>query len=536
MAIYKVQAPDGSIMQIEGPDGATDAQIAQAAAAGYKPSTLPKPRAWADVPMEALSNIPKSAGQFAGGIYDAVTSPVKTANSLLDAAAGGLKNALPKTLTNFVDKFDPNPVANARAVATADAIGSVYKDRYGSMEGFKNTMATDPVGFAVDLSTVLGGGALLSGGKVSSALSSASKITNPLSVVRPLASGAGTLLSVPTKNILGMTTGVGAENVSQAFNAGLNKKKPFLNNITGKSEMADVLDTARLNVQNMGAKKAADYRSGMIDISKDKAVLSFDGIDKALKDGASTVSYKGQIKNESGARALQSINDDVTTWKRLSAAEYHTPEGLDALKQKVGAVVESIPFEEKTARMVAGNVYNSIKNEIAAQAPVYSKTMNDYSQATNQIKEIEQALSLGKKANADTAMRKLQSLSRNNVNTNYGNRLDLAKQLEAAGGNEILPAIAGQAMSSWTPRGIAGTLGAGATAGAAGAAMNPAILSALLFQSPKAVGLASYGAGAAIRPARNLLNQFDKYTPSNTNALGLGLSQIGNQTYNNYDY
>ena len=35
------------------------------------------------------------------------------------------------------------------------------------------------------------------------------------------------------------------------------------------------------------------------------------------------------------------------------------------------------------------------------------------------IKEIEKALSLNNRASADTAMRKLQSLTRNNVYTNY---------------------------------------------------------------------------------------------------------------------
>jgi hypothetical protein len=35
MAIYKVEAPDGSIIELEGPDNATDAQIGQAAQAAY---------------------------------------------------------------------------------------------------------------------------------------------------------------------------------------------------------------------------------------------------------------------------------------------------------------------------------------------------------------------------------------------------------------------------------------------------------------------------------------------------------------------
>ena len=79
-------------------------------------------------------------------------------------------------------------------------------------------------------------------------------------------------------------------------------------------------------------------------------------------------------------------------------------------------------------------------------------TMKAYSDASDQIMEIERALSLGKKASVDTGMRKLQSLARNNVQTNYGNRLSLARELEDAGGVSLLPSIARQARNSWTPR------------------------------------------------------------------------------------
>jgi vacuolar-type H+-ATPase subunit I/STV1 len=179
----------------------------------------------------------------------------------------------------------------------------------------------------------------------------------------------------------------------------------------------------------MGAQKAADYRSGMVNIKGDKAVLGFGGIDKAVQDASGMVSFKGQVKNSKGADVVQKIADEVANWKTLNPADFHTPEGLDALKQKIGGIVESIPFEEKTARMVGGKVYSAIKGEITTQAPTYAKVMKDYSDASDQIKEIERALSLGDKASADTAMRKLQSLSRNNVNTNYGNRLKLAQEL-----------------------------------------------------------------------------------------------------------
>ena len=43
----------------------------------------------ADMGSQAIQNIPGSAVQFGKGLYEAVTSPVKTAGAMLDIAAGG---------------------------------------------------------------------------------------------------------------------------------------------------------------------------------------------------------------------------------------------------------------------------------------------------------------------------------------------------------------------------------------------------------------------------------------------------------------
>jgi hypothetical protein len=139
--------------------------------------------------------------------------------------------------------------------------------------------------------------------------------------------------------------------------------------------------------------------------------------------------------------------------------------------------------------------------------------MKQYSEAADQIHEIEKALSLGNKASADAGLRKLQSLSRNNANTNYGNRLDLAKQLQAGGGKDLMPAIAGQAMNSWTARGLGGQLENMTTAGMA-LAHNPALFGLLPFQSPKFVGAASYGAGKGVKIASDLANRVGAKLPS----------------------
>lgn len=479
---------------------------------------------WSDVPLESIKNIPSSAGNFAQGIYQAVRHPLDTAGGLLSAAAGGLKNALPKGVTNFVDKFDPNPEAGNRAVATADSVGSFFKDRYGSPEGLKNTMATDPVGFAGDLSMLFGGGAALASKapKLAGALSTAQRYTNPLNAVKPVLVGVAKVASTAGKNVLGMTTGVGAENVAQAFRSGVSGKSAFMDNLTGRTDMADVLDLAKKNIQAMGQQKSAAYRSGMVDIRSDKSVLNFNNIDKAVHAGMGSVKFKGQVKNAKGAQVMDEIGAEISNWKKLNPNDFHTPEGMDALKQKIGGIVEGIPFEEKTARMVGNGIYNSIKNEITTQAPAYAKVMKGYAESSDQIKEIERALSLGNKAAADTGMRKLQSLSRNNVQANYGHRLDLAKMLEQQGGNEILPAIAGQAMNSWTSRGLAGRAENLATIGAS--TVNPLFLGALPLQSPGMVGATLYGAGKATKAAQGLLGS--PFNPVTANRLILA-NQLG---------
>lgn len=147
-------------------------------------------RSWADVPFEAISNVIPSGVKMAGGVYEAVTSPIQTAKGLIDVGAGALQNVLPKGVVDFVNQFDKNPEARQRAIAAADAVGGMYKERYGSEESLKKTMATDPVGFAADLSTLLSGGAAAAGklgmAKTAGGLTAAADITNPMRAITPV--------------------------------------------------------------------------------------------------------------------------------------------------------------------------------------------------------------------------------------------------------------------------------------------------------------------------------------------------------------
>lgn len=302
------------------------------------------------------------------------------------------------------------------------------------------------------------------------------------------------------RNVIGATTGVGDEAFSQAFKAGKQggqKAQEFTNAMRGVGEQADALAMAKQNLQALNQQKQQAYRSGMVNVKADKTVLDFGGVDQKIKDAAGMVAFKGQIKNPQSAKAVQEAAEAVNEWKALDPAEFHTPEGMDALKQRIGAIQEAIPFEQKQAREAVGGIYNAIKGEISKQAPAYSKTMAGYSEASETIREIERALSIGQKASADTGMRKLQSLMRNNVNTNYGQRATLAQEMIQAGGQDFMPVIAGQALNEMMPRGIsrAGVGVGGAGLASLGAYAPAAGLAAL--SSPRLMGEMAYGAGKA---------------------------------------
>lgn len=494
---------DGTSHQYAGvPDNITPAQVQQRATQEHGKAITnidggnaqPKPeRSWGDVASGAVQNLIPSTGKLIGGIAESVMSPVKTAKSLVDLGAGAIQNALPESLVNAIGADKPSQEMASR-------VGQFYKERYGSMPGFKEALATDPAGVAADAASVLTGG-----GAVAARVPGMSRLAEGLkrsaSAVDPLANvarGAGAITrgaGSTAAALLGNTTGAGSEAIKQAYGAGKaggTKASALADNMRGNAQMTDVLDAAKADLSVMQKLKSAEYNSNMASVRGSKEVIDFSGINKSLADAKAKVMYGSQVKNPQAAEALSSMQKEIGDWNKLDPAQYHTPEGMDALKQKIGGIVESIPFEAKTARMVGGDVYNSIKSEITKQAPEYAKTMKDYASASDQIKEIERALSLGQKASADTAMRKLQSLMRNNVNTNYGNRQALAKQLEEMGGRDLMPALAGQALSSPTPRGLQAL---GATGVGVASYLNPSVLPLLATQSPRLVGEASLAAG-----------------------------------------
>jgi hypothetical protein len=462
-----------------------------------QPAQPQRPMSTGEVLTGAVVNFPSSLYNMATDVFSAVTDPIKTASDLGTLFVG----ATSKILGQPFFESDLAKQMRLKGEKSAEQVGAFMANRYGSVENAKQALATDPAGVLSDASLIFTGGAGLvpKASTASKVLSTAAAYTDPLKVItKPVAFAAKGIAPV-----LGMTTGAGSMAIEEAYKAGKEggvKAKSFTENLRGTADQLQVLQDTKSNLQAMIQEQQNLYRSGMVNIKADKSVLNFTDIDTALQKANDRIYYKGTVRSKDAAGYLTETQKIIDEWKANNPADFHTPEGLDILKQKIyDDVLSNIPINQKSSTGIIGDIYNSVKSTIQKQAPTYADTMKAYADTAEQVREIERSLSQGKKASADAGLRKLQTVLRDNANTNYGQRANLVSQLEATspqfgGGIPIKPALAGQALSKVTPRGVqaVGTVG---TAGLFSQISNPLAAAYLAGSSPRLVGEAAYMAG-----------------------------------------
>ena len=319
--------------------------------------------------------------------------------------------------------------------------------------------------------------------------------------------------------VLGGTTGAGSQAFKEAYKAGQQGNTKLLENMRGEISAEEVLNDAKTALANMRATRQDVYRQGIETTKKGQIFYKFEPIENKLNEELKTlkVSNLGKEMPLVGEAELNKVNElktEVEKWKKTP--ELWTASGLDGLKRRLDAIYpENLP----QAQRIISAVRNKVYDHIVSLDPNYAKTMKAYEEAIKIEQQIEKSLSLGKKTANDTAIRKLLSLSRNNANTNFGYRQELANTLQTQGGKNLEPALAGQALNSIAPKGLVarGSLsGLGITSAGT---LNPALLGLAPLSSPRLMGESAYKAGQlsnAITPQqRNLarllmLNQANK--------------------------
>ena len=513
--MIQAQLPDGTMLEF--PEGTSDEVIQRVVRQQLGVQSPAAPAAAQPAPqqggglLQQLGNLGAGALRGAGSIGATLLTPVDMAaralgvqNSFIgrddrrQAMTEGLRSmgADPESLAFQGGKIAAE-IAGTAALpgAAANTVGRVAPAAAAPL-----VQALRTGGMARDLplaARVIGGAAAggMSAGLVNpEEAGTGALIGGGLPVAGEVVRGVGKL----GRNVLGMTTGAGDESLRVAYEsgkAGGDTARAFRENMRGQVPVTDVLDDARANLEALRQARSAAYRQNMAAVKADKAVLDMNPVGQSVQDSVRQFTFKGQAKDPAVLQALQQVDEAVSAWRQLDPAEFHTPEGLDALKQQIGSIRDSLPIESRSSRAAVDNVYNSVKRQIERQAPEYAKAMRDYTEASDLITEVQKSLLGNDRTSADTALRKLQSLMRNNVNTNYGARLQAAQALEAQGGREIMPQLAGQQLNDFIPRGIQRGTGALTALGAGSVAGIPAAVGSLAASSPRLVGETMYGAG-----------------------------------------
>ncbi len=432
---------------------------------------------------------------------DAVLNAPNNLLNLGRAAIGTAATAFGRP--DLAPELTPNPDLARRGLEAAGLINPNIQPQGGLQKGI------DLVTQGVTGGALTGGASIpraiaggLTGGLSAGAAGATEAATgNPAlaataGLLAPGAARATARVAEPVvSNVLGFTTGAGPASIREAAKAGQaggEKAAAFQEQLRGTAPVNYVVESAKQAVAKLRQDRSEAYRQNIDSVKQDKTVLDFKAIDDAVSGVKKVGVYNGKVTNPSAADTWQKIDSVVNDWKTSDPKVFHTPEGLDALKKTIGDVRDSSQYGTP-ARLVADRVYNAVKDEIVSQAPEYSKVMKDYQVASDLLREMEKTLSINPKANVDTTVRKLQSILRNNANTNYGRRAELGKILEQNGADTLMPQLAGQALSAVTPRSLSGI--GSALSGGGAAYLHPMALPALALTSPRLMGEASYYGG-----------------------------------------
>ena len=527
-------------------DGEDDGAPVVSGDGGGNIDGLPTDLGWGETLGSAAINFVPSVIDEASGIVDAVLSPIDTATSVAQLG-GGLLSMV------GIGDFDQG---------TARALGQYYANKYGSMEGFKRELAENPASILADVAVVFTGGA-----GAATKLGIPAKLASRVQRMGPKAVRAGEIAATAAKNIdpitaltnivakgvpaavrgtgqvagrvasgtFGASTGAGGDAVREAAKVGFDRSvagaptpaaNAFLDAMRNPGENVDnIVQLARDGVANLRQQASQSYTDTMARFGKNPVPLDISVVRQRIA-GMKPESYdtwsdsKGPRPAEH--RAWETMNEfvDEYAYKASQDPSLLTPLAVDQFKQDLYDVGSKIggAYDRDAAR-IAGTAYASVKDVLVKHDPIYADAMKNYENAAKEAQQLETTFSLaaarGKQPNIESAGRKLTSIFRNNVNTNYGSRTAQAERLaDVDPSGTMFPALAGQSLGSYMPRGIQGAVArAGVGTGITGMALDavpmaldiPGYLSgynlaALPASSPRLIGEAAYyggrGAGA----------------------------------------
>lgn len=440
-----------------------------------------------------FSNLASNAGEVAGSLYNAATQPVETVKNLGKLGAGMVQQFVPGQQEYETTHADPFYKQVGRDFGFKRGEQGIEWD---AAQLGKN-LYERPVDLALDASMMVAPLESIPG-----KVGTAARIANPLNIAGKAVTTVAKTPAKIAKYYTGEVSGMGPQAIAEAYRTGKvggSAGQTFRENMRGVADPTEAVDMARGAVGQLRTQRSSQYQAGKAQWAANQAPLNFQAVENAYTNVAGVQKFRGKQLDPATAAVHKEIRTALDEWANDAGA--WTAEGFDALKQRIQSIGQAQP-PHSPGSLVAGRVATAVKGEIVKQAPEYAKAMSAYEKASNVITELTKSLSLGAKTSYDTALRKLQSILRNNAFTNYSARAKLAKLIEGLA-PDLMPALAGQSANAILPRGLPGKLLTGGGASAAGLAAavlaNPLALipffASLAAGSPRLVGEVAHGAG-----------------------------------------
>ena len=466
------------------------------------PSGAEPPMSWSEVPGEAVKNIGPSLVGVGESMVAPILHPLDTATAIGGLARGAYSKAAGAL------GAEQAPEQKAKEEASLNAVIDFYKTRYGTEEGFKQALAKDPAGVAADLSTFLTGGGSLAArlpgklakvGEAAQYVGKAGPIGEAVGQVAETATrGAAKAITAPTSAIFAFTTGKPFKTMQDAARAGFEMNPEFLRHLSGEGTPGEIVNRIDDAVSLIADKRSKDYIAGMKDPTASQVPLGFDKIDDAVNKSVPKFTHLGKVYNQEAKNAYDLATAKVNEWKNQPVqAGANTIEDMDKLKRALDEIHVTYSKEfgaESPAAKVVSDIRRSVFDTIKDQDPRYAQVMENYAEATKQLKEMRKDLGAGQATTVGAKMRKLLSKGGDRSHKEY-----LLSELEKID-PDIGYALAGHELSSFIPQGLLGRImGALTPAAALGAtSFNPTALLAAGAASPMLTGATQYALGATM--------------------------------------
>jgi hypothetical protein len=460
-----------------------------------------------EVAGKAFQALPSSAVKTAGDLGYAATHLPEVGGAILNLGQG----ALSKTAGMFGAKQDP--AEKARTEAGLNALFQDYGTRYGSWEGFAKAASTDPVGILMDIGTFvpMAGAGFKAAGlpKVAKALE-ATKYLDPITATAAGINAAATPAIGASKLALGLSTGTGKTALDWVQDAARSGDAERLKNLrefasgTGDpkkavtSAMGAVSDAKIAATETFKADKSG---LGQKVLPTDKIE---DAIDRARAEiGATWDPTTGRWKTKYKPYQLELKAIDDAENMLINQGDF-TPAAMHELKVAINQHFNALGVFDRRAKAGAlGEIPAAVKETINDVAPKYQDMMDFWTDHLDQLKNFSSALGSSSRSGSMAQFAKLMKEMKK------GKGAPLIHTLaQFPSGKYLKDMLAGQAIHEWFPDwfkqagpllqtagGI--TLGSGAALG-----MLPHAITTALASSPKMMGSAIYGIGAAQRYGR----------------------------------